>query len=647
MEEIIVGGQTNTSLPVIFTMQKGKEIAESVVLYEDPFLSILEDSIRLDSIPVTAPGSSIEEGDPADLMPQKLQASFSVSMPEPIPAAESDSTVEMSDSTVEMSSIEEADNKRNSNTSNISSNNCHGAIRHVKSSITSSDNYKPDIPLLTVDEDNRRRDLGDGTITKSSTITVSNATFGGQHQISAVDLLGIICENLPINKSEYCEIKSEKVFGSHEDKAGEDIQKARLRITEEVQLNCKNNELHTPLIRNKEGHHDSSISVPNAEFIGEVPSDKFYSIHTNFIENMVKSDITCNNQDATNNFQSNSIKKLICQGKSDASDSNIPASQTEELLNRDDTNSNKIMAVMVPIQMEVDAAENEKGLSDNTCFNSSPILSTLTTLSVHTHSSDSDFFSTLDESHIELDEASKGSGTKEDENRNERHQENKVNGDDDVSYESCHDHKKNSEVLEDDREKWNHSKAVAGHNDNNKGSETNSSVEFSILSSTTLPTTADMKILFSDVENKSSSSAAEDLSVNLDKNILLPVGSIPSIPGELNISDDFIGIDNLPGNEKTIALMACDNTPCTDDDFQVLVINSDKDDTKNIHDSEKLENISTNHSVIISDQNKFVEVPDFGDFERLSSEVEIEKRDGMLSGRKNLDEKIRLNEKTG
>ena len=97
-------------------------------------------------------------------------------------------------------------------------------------------------------------------------------------------------------------------------------------------------------------------------------------------------------------------------------------------------------------------------------------------------------------------------------------------------------------------------------------------------------------------------------------------------------------------NEKNIALMVCDNSPSTDDDFQVLVINSDKDDTKNIHDSEKLENISTNHSVIISDQNKFVEVPDFGDFERLSSEVEIEKRDGMLSGREHLDEKIRLNE---
>ena len=76
MEEIIVGGQTNTSLPVIFTMQKGKEIAESVVLYEDPFLSILEDSIRLDSIAVTAPGSSIEEGDPAEAFENWTQTRY-------------------------------------------------------------------------------------------------------------------------------------------------------------------------------------------------------------------------------------------------------------------------------------------------------------------------------------------------------------------------------------------------------------------------------------------------------------------------------------------------------------------------------------------------------------------------------------------
>ena len=629
MKKTIVEGLAITSLPDI-TMEKGKGSAESLMVYEDPFSSILEDGAREDTVVVTTPGLSIDGGHLLDLISQKFHASFSDSQPEPIPAA-------ISDSTIKIVSIKEGESKKDLNTINGISTDGHGDKCHDESKITSiCDNNKPGIPLLTIDEGCQRRDPDCESKTTLNAITVSNATYCTQQQIAGVDLLGIICNNIPINKSEYSEKKGEKVLESHEEKAGATVLEEIIQVPEEVHLNCRNNELHTPLIRNKEV--GSSVLVPHTEFTEEKSSDTFHSIHSILIENKNESETAGIDPDAIINFKGNSIRTLVCQGKFDAAGDSIPTLKTEKLSNGNGINEDKTTVEVTLTQIHDDNTKNELGLSKNTCTNSSPIHSTLTTSSVDTHSSDSDIFCMLDKPDVILNVASKNSRMKEDEDRNRNHQENKVDRNDDVNYLSISYHKKDSEVRRDESEEKRQPKATTSQSDRDKRSETNNSLEFDISSGKTLPTTSAAQISFFDAV------AVEDVSANSDKSILVPGGSIPSIPRVFEIPDDFIGADDLSVIDKTNAFIISDNVRSTDVEFQPLTTSSIKNDIENVCDLEILENIVTTHSEMVPNQMKSVEVPHFGDFERLSTEIDIANCGEMQSDSVQSHESMRMNE---
>ena len=630
MKTTIVEGLTITALSDM-TMEKGKGSAESLMVYEDPFSSILEDGAREDAVVVTAPGLSIDGGHLLDLMSQKFHASFSDSLPEPIPAA-------ISDSTIKIVSIREGDSKKDLSTMSFLSTDVHD-----ESKITSiCDNNKPDIPLLTIDEDCRRRDHDSESKTTLNTITVSNDTYWIQPQIAGVDLLGIICDNLPINKSEYCEKKGEKALGSHEEKGGVAVLEEIIQVPQEVQLNYKNNESHTPLVRNKEV--ESSVLVPHAEFTEEKSSDTFHSIHSVLIENENESETAGIDPDAIINFKGNSIRTLVCQGKFDAVGDSIPTLKTEELSNSNGIKEDKTRIELMLTQIHDDNTKNDLGLSKNTCINSSPIHSTLTTSSVDTHSSDSNIFCMLDKPDMELNEASKNSSAKEDEDSNRNHQENNVDRDDDVNYESISDHKKDSEVKRDESGERRQSEATRAQSARDKRSETNNSLKIDVSSGKTLPITSVARISFFDIEDEHSSVAVEDISANSDKSILVTGGNIPSIPGVFEIPDDFIGADDLSVIDKTNAFITSDNVRHTDVEFQPLTTYSIKNDINNVCDSEKLENVVTTHSEIVHNQMKSVEVPHFGDFERLSSEIEIVNCGEKQSDSVHSHESMRVNE---